>query len=229
MYKRGITLFLTLLGYSLAYAQGMRQEAVVDSLEDGTRIAALPDTLPASAEEQEPRKLSVKTNALAWSMAISNAAIEVDICRHWSFNLPIYYSGWNYFSSRTKFRTHSIQPEVRYWFKEDNDGWFSGAHFGMAYYNVAVNSTYRVQDHGGTSPALGGGLNGGYRLPISKNRRWKVEFSLGVGVYAVHYDEFRNRSNGLLVSTHKKTYIGIDQASASFSYTFNLKRKGAAK
>lgn len=182
--------------------------------------------------EQWHRTLSVKTNALGLGLAIANAAVEIDLCKHWSFNLPVYYSAWDYFSETIKFRTLAVQPEIRYWFSEKNlrnDGWYLGAHFGLAYYNIATDGEYRTQDHDGTSPALGGGLAIGYRMPISKNNRWKMEFSIGAGAYSLHYDKFRNYHNGLLVSTEKKTYIGIDQASVSFSYTFDLKRKGGAR
>ena len=171
-------------------------------------------------------------NALGWALAIANAAVEIDLCKHWSFNLPVYYSAWDYFSETVKFRTFAVQPEIRYWFstKENrNNGWFAGGHFGLAYYNIATNGEYRTQDHDGTSPALGGGLAVGYRMPISKNNRWKMEFSIGAGVYKLHHDKFRNYHNELLVYTEKKTYIGIDQASVSFSYTFDLKRKGGAR
>lgn len=186
----------------------------------------------APIAEQWHRTLSVKTNALGLGLAIANAAVEIDLCKHLSFNLPVYYSAWDYFSETIKFRTLAVQPEIRYWFSEKNlknDGWFVGAHFGLAYYNIATDGEYRTQDHDGTSPALGGGLAVGYRMPISRNNRWKVEFSIGVGAYSLHHDKFRNYHNGLLVYTEKKTYIGIDQASVSFSYTFDLKRKGGAR
>lgn len=182
--------------------------------------------------EQWHRTLSVKTNALVLGLAIANAAVEIDLSKHWSFNLPVYYSAWDYFSETIKFRTLAVQPEIRYWFSEKNlrnDGWYLGTHFGLAYYNIATDGEYRTQDHNGTSPALGGGLAVGYRMPISKNNRWKMEFSIGAGAYSLHYDKFRNYHNGLLVYTEKKTYIGIDQASVSFSYTFDLKRKGGAR
>ncbi len=159
-------------------------------------------------------------------MAIANAAVEVDLCKHWSLNLPVYYSAWDYFSSTVKFRTFCIQPEVRYWLSKANDGWFTGAHLGLASYNIATDGEFRKQDHDGKSPALGGGLSVGYRFPISKDNRWKLELSVGAGVYKLHYDKFRNRPNGLLVTTEKKTYFGIDQASVSFSYTFDLKKGG---
>lgn len=193
-------------------------------------VDTVPD--PAPIVEQWGRKLYVKTNALGLGLAIANAAVEIDICKHWSFNLPVYYSAWDYFSETIKFRTLAVQPEIRYWFSGKNrrsDGWYLGAHFGLAYYNIATDGEYRTQDHDGTSPALGGGLAVGYRMPISRNNRWKMEFSIGAGAYKLHHDKFRNYHNGLLVYTEKKTYIGIDQASVSFSYTFDLKRKGGAR
>ncbi len=182
--------------------------------------------------EKWGRNLYVKTNALGLGLAISNAAVEIDLCRHLSFNLPAYYSAWNYFTPTVKFRTFAVQPELRYWFSDGgpcNDGWFAGAHFGLAYYNLAVNGAFRTQDHDGKSPALGGGLAAGYRMPISGNGRWKMEFSLGAGAYALHHDKFRNHTNGLLSHTEKRTYVGIDQASVSVSYTFGLNRKGGAR
>lgn len=209
-------------------------EAPIDTVEIIEPAPVIVDTVPDSAPivEEWERKLYVKTNALGLGLAIANAAVEIDLCKHWSFNLPVYYSAWDYFSETIKFRTLAVQPEIRYWFSEKNlcnDGWYLGAHFGLAYYNIATDGEYRTQDHDGTSPALGGGLAVGYRMPISRNNRWKMEFSIGAGAYKLHHDKFRNYHNGLLVYTEKKTYIGIDQASVSFSYTFDLKRKGGAR
>lgn len=188
-----------------------------------------PEPEPEPVVEEWNRKWYVKTNALGWGLAIANAAVEFDLCHHWSINIPIYYSAWNYFRSTVKFRTAMIQPEVRYWFRDNNDGWYAGAHVGVGHYNIATNGTYRTQDHKGKSPAWGGGLAVGYRLPISRDNRWKVEFSLGAGVYGLNHDKHRNQHNGLLVYTEKKTYFGIDQAAVSFSYTFDLKKKGGAR
>lgn len=209
-------------------------EVPIDTVEILEPAPVIVDTVPDPAPivEEWERKLYVKTNALGWALAITNAAVEIDLCKHWSFNLPVYYSAWDYFSETIKFRTLAVQPEIRYWFSEKNlcnDGWYLGAHFGLAYYNIATDGEYRTQDHDGTSPALGGGLAVGYRMPISKDNRWKMEFSIGAGAYSLHYDKFRNYKNGLLVDTEKKTYIGIDQASVSFSYTFDLKRKGGTR
>ncbi len=198
---------------------------VTDSL---TKNAAA-ETLPAVPEEWRWH-MYVKTNAIGWAMGVANIAAEVDIVEHWSFSLPIYWSSWNYFKRTLKFRTFTLQPEVRYWLSDSCNGWFAGAHFGLGWYNIATCGDYRTQDHNGDSPAIGGGVSVGYRLPLCGNGRWRMEFSLGAGAYRVHYDKFHNEPNGLLVDTEKKTWFGIDRASVSMVYMFGTdKKKGGAR
>ena len=209
------------------------QDTVV--AEPSTEIApdttAIVETIVPKIEEWN-RKLYLKTNALFWGMGMTNVSAEIDLAKHWSFTLPVTYSAWNYFTSTVKFRTLAVQPEFRYWFNENNQKFFIGAHFGYAQYNVAVDGNYRYQDHDGKSPALGGGISVGYRMPISKSDKWHIEFSLGAGVYSLHYDKFYNTPNtkdGLMIESVKKTYWGIDQAAVSFSYSFDLKKKGGKR
>lgn len=191
---------------------------------------ALPiEPLPLLHCPRWERHLYVKTNLVGLAFLNANIAAEVDLAKHWSFTLPIYYSACNYFKSTIKFRTLSVQPEVRYWLSDLNDRWFVGAHMGVSYFNFAFDGAYRYQDHDGNTPALGGGLSLGYRLPVSKDERWKMEFSAGAGVYPVHYDRFHNPpgvKDGLLIDTKRDTYFGVDQVAISLAYTFNLKDGG---
>ena len=178
-------------------------------------------------------QLHLKTNAVGVSLLVANAAIEADVAKHWSVNLPVYYSAWNYIKPTIKFRTFSIYPEVRYWFSPNNDGLFLDAHLGLAYYNYAFDGPIRYQDYRMKTPAIGGGVGVGYRLPLSKNKRWKLEFAIGAGVYPLYYDLFHNTPNvkeGLLIESQKKIYFGIDQAEITFSYAFDIdNKKGGAK
>ena len=187
-------------------------------------------TIP-TAEGWNP-KLYVKTNAIGLGMAIANGAVEVDLAQHWSVELPVYYSAWNYFKPTVKFRTLAIQPELRRWYSANNTGLFAGAHLGFGSYNFAFDGDLRYQDHNRQTPAIGGGVSLGYRLPVSKDNRWSVEFSLGAGVYSLHYDTFLNTpqvKDGPMVDTFKKVYWGIDRAAVSLSYSFDLQQKGGAK
>ena len=73
---------------------------------------------------------------------------------------------------------------------------------------------------------MGGGLSVGYRKPLGASKRWKLEFSLGGGVYDLHYDKFHNESNGELVKSGRKTFIGVDNAAVTLAYMFDLKKGG---
>lgn len=182
--------------------------------------------LNAQSELEQPKRteqIHLNTNTLGWAMLMSNIGIEVGLSENWSLTLPVYYSALDYFSHTVKFRTFMVQPEFRYWFSE-NDGFFTGAHFGLAYYNIAWDGDYRIQDKNRNRPALGGGISVGYRLPISADNRWKIEFSIGAGAYDIHYDKFHNKKNGLLIETVEGTYFGIDQMAISFSYMFDVKK-----
>ena len=172
----------------------------------------------------EMRNMYVKTNVVGLALLMGNVGVEFDMGRYFSFSLPVYYSALNYFSHTTKFRTFAIQPELRYWPMKNDDGLFIGAHMGFAYYNFAFNGAGRYQDRNGTTPTLGGGLTLGYRMPISKDDRWKLELGIGAGVYPLHYDVFHNDYNGALYDTRKKTYIGLDNILVGISYKIPLKK-----
>ena len=206
-------------------------KSIVDDVEILPGTPAVVETVIPEAREWN-RRLYLKTNAINLGMAIANVAVEVDLAKHWSFTLPIYYSALDYFKETIKFRTFALQPELRYWISDSHNGFYAGVHFGFASYNIALNGDYRYQDHKGKAPAVGGGLGIGYRLPVSKDNRWRVEFSLGAGVYPLHYDKFYNTpetKDGLLIESVRKTYWGIDQAAVSFSYSFDLKKKGGRR
>lgn len=163
----------------------------------------------------------LKSNVAGLGLLVANAAVEVDLGKGFSFALPVYYSAWNYFTSSVKFRTLAFQPELRYWFNRKYRGVYAGAHFGLGWYNVATGGGWRIQDKDGKTPAVGGGLSAGYRMPLGKGwPRWQLEFAVGGGIYSVEYDKFHNWFNGTLYGKKKKTYIGLDQAAVNLVYKF---------
>lgn len=173
----------------------------------------------------------VKTNLPAWLMLWMNASIEFDIEHHFSAQLPVYYSGFNYFTTDVKFRTLSFVPEIRYWVKADNMGFFINAHFGFGWYNYAKGGAYRYQDHNHNTPAVGGGLGIGYRFRLPRNPRWIFEGGVGAGAYWLDYDIYENRHNGPKIGREHRMFYGIDQAFFSIGYTFDLtkNKKGGCR
>ncbi len=211
--------------------EGTKIETPVPEPEPEPEIIPEPvDTVPAQAPAPEwQRHAYVKTNIPAWFLLWINAAGEIDLAPHWSVNLSLYYSGFDYFQHRRKYRTFAVMSEIRWWPSKNNQGFFLAPHFGLAYYNVAFEGQYRYQDHDGTTPALGGGINLGCRFNVSRNKRWKMEFSVGFGIYHLDYDLFINERNGFLADRRHRTFYGIDNAALSICYMFDVKKKGGKK
>ena len=171
------------------------------------------------------RQLTLKTNVIGWGLSAMNVAVEMDVAKNWSVALPFYYSGTNYFKETLKFRIATLQPEVRYYIPEGK-GLYAGAHLGVGWFNYALDGMYRIQDAGGKRPAWGGGLGLGYRTAFKSNPKWRVEFALGAGVYDAKYDKFYNEENGPYAEKGvRKTFVGIDNAAVSFTYSFDFRKK----
>lgn len=218
-------------GYKFEVKMDQPEPRPVETVEVVEEVV-VEEPVPAETEPlEEPwvHKLYVKTNAPAWLMLWVNAAVEYDLAPHWSVALPIYYSGWNYFTSKLKFRTFSVVPEVRYWLREDNMGFFVNGHLGLNLFNYAKGGEWRYQTYKGHTPALGGGVGLGYRWYFCKNHRWSMEAAVGCGVYRLDYSIFENIHNGLIVGRRQRTFFGIDQAALSFAYSFGVKQKGGKK
>ena len=189
---------------------------------------------PAEVKPWFIHQLTLKTNTLGWGIAMANIAVEYDFAPHFSVALPFYYSGgFDYFIPTIKFRGCVIQPEVRWypWLQDNvNGGFYVGAHLGLGWYNYALDGNYRIQDQDGDCPSWGGGLAVGYTLQFKSNPRWGMEFALGAGVYDSKYDLFYNEINGPYYKRGlHKTWFGIDNAAVSFTYKFDMKKKGGNK
>ncbi len=191
-------------------------------------IEEIPAPAPVAEQEWVPY-VYVKTNLPAWALLWTNVAVEFDITPHLSATLPIYYSGFNYFKRTLKFRTFAIQPELRYWLKPDNTGFFVGAHVGMVYYNVAFDGEYRYQDKNASTPALGGGFAVGYRFRLNSDPNLSMEATVGGGIYHLDYDIFYNHNNGMLTGHRTRTFYGLDQVALSIAYRFSLHKKSNTK
>ena len=188
------------------------------------------EPVPMPVQPQWQSEITIKTNFLGWGMLHGNIAVEYDIIPHLSVALPFYYSGgMDYIKETIKFRGIVIQPEVRYYLK-DNDGFYGGAHFGLGWYNFALDKEFRIQDHKGRRPAIGGGISLGYAMKFKKQPRWGLEFAVGAGVYDVMYDVFYNEPNGAYAERGMHdTWFGIDNAAISLTYSFPLKKKEGRK
>lgn len=184
-----------------------------------------PTPEPEPVEEpEEPRPLmNIKTNALEVAGLIANLGVEVKLADKLSLDVIGHYSPYDYFKFDRKVRVFAIQPELRYWFGETLiKGHFIGLHVPVSGFNVQLGDT-RYQD---PNRALWGvGLSYGYALPLGKDSKWGVEFTLGLGYMNIVYDVYEGVLNGKYQRTEKKNYFGPTRLGIDFSYRIDGKKK----
>lgn len=188
-----------------------------------SHVSATNDVTPFVA----PASFRIKTNIVGAALSVANLAVEFDFGKHWSVNVPVYYADWHYYTgSDVRFCGLSILPELRYW-PTANRKFFVALHGGAVWYDIATGGSRRFKDHDGNSPAVGGGLNVGYRLPLSSRptNRWHIEFGIGAGFYHTRTDRYENIPDGRLLDTRRKNYVGIDGLNISISYSIPYSTK----
>ena len=184
--------------------------------------------IPFTSEQPARRRvILLKSNLLAVTTAlVANLGFEVELARHWSLDVPVYYSPYDLFKETRKVRVLATQPEVRYWLREVSQRHFIGLHTHVAGFNIALNDHGRYQD---PNHALWGmGLSYGYALPFGKNKRWGAEFTVGFGFADYKYDEYENigiRPGQLVRSSGSKCYWGVTRAAVTLSYKWFVGKK----
>ncbi len=197
------------------------KEIPVDSV-----VVEVPDI---SIQQISNKKVTLKSNLIGWAALGANMAVEFDLVPHLSISIPVHYSGGVEYNETLKFRCLIIQPELRYypWLKDGvNQGFFLGLHGGGGHYNFAFDGDFRYQDKDGRRPAYGGGLGMGCSFRFGKNTGWGMEIAVSGGVYDAEYDIFYNEPNGPYYKRGvRQLWYGIDNASLSLFYKFDVKKK----
>ena len=198
-------------------AQTAPQTAAPDTV-DADPVPAVAETgtgcmtLPQQEDLWETSKVWLKTNIPYWGLVVPNLAVEVRLADHWSLDIPVYYSPFTV-ADDYRFRTFTMQPSVRYWFKPEMKGHFLGVHVTGAAFNFATDKQFRYQD---TDGAWGAGIDYGYALRFS--RHWGMEFNIGVGYLWTRYETYYNIENGASCGTETLNYLGITRLGISLIY-----------
>lgn len=174
-------------------------------------------TATASLPAGSGRYLAVKTNAAAWAITALNAAIEIQVARRVTVDVPLAWCPWH-ISSKHAARFLLLQPEARLWLDRPGGGLFAGIHAHAGWFNVKWKRD-RYQDT--SRPLLGAGVSLGYAVPLGG--RWAAEFSVGGGYANMKYDTYYNIPNGAHLDSRSRDYWGITRLGINLVYNFNIK------
>lgn len=162
---------------------------------------------------------AIKTNIAYWAVAVANLGVELALGERYTLDVPFVYSPYTV-ATDFRFRFMTVQPEFRYWLKNQFKGHFLGAHLHAGVFNVSVDKKTRYQSPKGF---YGMGLSYGYSLALP--RHWALEFTIGAGYVYTRYDVYYNIPNG---ARYKKDipyhYWGITRAGIGLVYTLGQQK-----
>ena len=109
----------------------------------------------------------LKANALYYMVGIPNLSAETKLSNNWTFNGGFVYSPWQSIKDRP-YVIWQIIPEVRFYTKEVNKGFYVGVFAGTDFYKLCKWDHPKHEIQHGWGIALGGAV--GYEISIG--RRW---------------------------------------------------------
>jgi len=141
-------------------------------------------------------QLAVKTNLLLYGAyipkygwgPIPNAGIEfMPGNGKWTAGASLDMPWYRNSRSHKFLQFRNWQIEGRRYFNQDANcwGWYAQAYIHTGVFGIGFN-----KEQGWVGESVGGGIGGGYVLPLSSNRRWKLEFNLQAGYVHTQYDPY---------------------------------------
>ncbi|MDO5446432.1 MAG: DUF3575 domain-containing protein [Prevotellaceae bacterium] len=151
-------------------------------------------------ERERVHILSLKTNLLhdafwmpnyGMAPAVNIHAEYYPLNGHYTYNAAFMFPYYHRWSHQKFFQIRDYELSVRRYFKPAKDdnaeylGWYLAAYGHFAKYGIGLNKEKGWQGEGG-----GAGLEIGYVTNISKNKRWRLEFSAGLGFFYTRFDPY---------------------------------------
>ena len=106
---------------------------------------------------------------------------------HITANLGFTGPYWHHWSRQQFWQIRDYVLEGRYYYI--GGGQFIGP-YASAYVHTNIFGIGLSKTKGWEGEGLGAGAIFGYTMPISRNKRWRLEFSLGVGFYQAKHDPY---------------------------------------
>ena len=153
--------------------------------------------------EQGVYRFALRANLLHWATLTPDLGMEWRIDRNWSILVNGAWTSWSWDNKNRRYALWKLSPEVRYYIGKEKRGYI-GAMYHIGEFN------YKLGDTGKQGDYQGGGITGGYTLPL--NRALSLDFHAAVGYTHADYDKY-TVSDGIRVraGSDTKNHWGINQ------------------
>lgn len=161
-------------------------------------------SLPAhEATRQKEYSFALRANLLQWGMFTPHLGIEWRINPHIGMLVDGSWTSWSHNGGYRRYALWKVSPEIRYYIGKQQRG-FLGAMYHVGEFNYKWGTVGKQGDY------QGGGVTGGYQLPL--NRSLSLDFHAGIGYTRFKYDEYRFIDQVRVRQANNiKNYWGINQ------------------
>ena len=168
------------------------------------------------------QQIGFKSNTLYWATTTPNIGLEMEVGKKKTAQVFLGLNPWKQSGGdQSRLRHWLVMPEYRYWFSQNFEGWFLGAHALGGQYNVGgvkfpFGLLKGLRDHRYEGWYAGGGITAGKQWNLSKH--WNFEASLGLGYIHTQYDKFECGTCGEKLNSAHKNYVGPTKVALSLIY-----------
>lgn len=166
----------------------------------------LPEITAADKRKASPDKcgLALRANLLRWATLTPDLGVEWRINRNWGVLVNGAWTSWSWDNKNRRYALWNVSPEIHYYIGKEKRGYL-GVMYQLGEFN------YKFGDTGKQGDYKGGGITGGYVLPIGKCLA--LDFSLGLGYTRADFEKYMvtdgvrvRQGNGV------KNYWGVNKA-----------------
>ena len=157
-----------------------------------------------------------------WATTTPNIGLETSVGKKHTAQVFVGFNPWKQSGGdQSSLRHWLVMPEYRYWFCQNFNGWFLGAHamggqFNAGGVKLPFGMFKDLRDHRYEGWYVGGGVTAGYQWPLSKH--WNLETSIGIGYDYIQYDKFKCGNCGEKQKSSHDNYVGPSKAALSLIY-----------
>ena len=161
----------------------------------------------------KPYTFALRANLLRWATLTPDLSIEWRINRHIGILVNGSWTSWSWSDKDRRYALWKVSPEVRYYIDKEKRGYL-GVMYHIGEFNYKLGETGKQGDY------QGGGITGGYTLPL--NSRLSLDFHAGIGYTHAEYDKYRV-TDGVRVrgENQTKNHWGINQLGVTLVWSVN--------
>lgn len=179
-------------------------EAERKAAAERARLEAEEQARMAAEAIAKPYTLALRANLLRWATLTPDVGVEWRISRSWGIVADGTWTSWSWDNKSRCYALWEVSPAIHYYIGKQKRG-YVGAMYHIGQFNYKLSGTGKQGD------LQGGGIVGGYKLPIGKCLL--LDFNLGIGCTHADFDTYV-LTDGVKVRTgnREKNYWGINKA-----------------